>query len=393
MMRNSKIFIFICAAAVFFVQELPGCRAGDDRVLENTWRGYKHFFIQDDGRVVRPADGRDTVSEGQAYAMLRAVWMDDRDIFDRCYRWTEKNLSRKKEKGDNLLAWRWKDGEVSDWMPASDADIDYALSLIFAGAKWGASQPAGLMSYGEKAQALLEDILDNLTFESGSGTLYLAPWIIDKDRKDAFPQNPSYYSPAHFRIFYRHTGDKRWLSLIDTSYFIFNSLSGGLAEAEGRGLIPDWCAVTDKDEFIPLEGKNAGFGWEAVRVPLRAGLDYLWFREERALSFLRKGFRPFLEREWESGRRVYAEYEYDGSPGNGFENPAFYSSYYIALHLTGSPYDEEFRGKVNTFLKKDGETWFYKDKDDYYTNSLAWLAEGVRAGIIKYFQQERAQDE
>lgn len=48
-----------------------------DAILAASWQFYKSHFIQADGRVVRPDNQNDTVSEGQAYALLRAVWSND----------------------------------------------------------------------------------------------------------------------------------------------------------------------------------------------------------------------------------------------------------------------------------------------------------------------------
>src|SRR5207237_725785 len=44
-------------------------------------------YVDADGRVVRRDQGGDTVSEGQAYAMLLAVALDDRARFDRVWDW------------------------------------------------------------------------------------------------------------------------------------------------------------------------------------------------------------------------------------------------------------------------------------------------------------------
>ena len=79
-----------------------------ETLLSLVWKGLKNHFITAEGRVIRPKNENDTVSEGQAYAMLQAVWMDDQETFDKCYRWTENNLSRKSLTGDHLLAWWWK---------------------------------------------------------------------------------------------------------------------------------------------------------------------------------------------------------------------------------------------------------------------------------------------
>src|SRR2546427_5131820 len=34
-----------------------------------------------------------STSEGQAYAMLRAVWVQDREVFDKCHLWARNNLN------------------------------------------------------------------------------------------------------------------------------------------------------------------------------------------------------------------------------------------------------------------------------------------------------------
>src|SRR3546814_3373674 len=71
-------------------------------------------YVTAEGRVVRYDQGGDTVSEGQAYAMLLAVGSDDEARFATIWDWTEQNLQR----SDWLLAWQWADGGVVDEAPA-----------------------------------------------------------------------------------------------------------------------------------------------------------------------------------------------------------------------------------------------------------------------------------
>jgi endoglucanase len=331
--------------------------------------------------VKRPKEG-DTVSEGQAYAMLRAVWMDDKEAFDRSYRWAEKNLSRKEKFGDNLLAWHWKDGAVSDWMPASDADVDYALSLIFAHAKWKIA-PAGAEAYGGKAKAVLEDILRLETYRTGSGRIYLSPWILKEGGgSENFPVNPSYYSPAHFKIFHKFSGAGTWLELADTSYYVLVSLSKSFNGEKGAGLIPDWCRVDNKDEFYPLEGKNGGFGWEAVRIPFRVAMDRFWFSDGRAQAVC-GAISGFAENEWKKNGRVFCEYYYDGSPKAQYENSLFYSAYASAFLAAGLPGESALTAKARSYLEAEGADWFYQSTDEYYVNSLAWFLDGFVSGTIR----------
>lgn len=378
---------FSAALGIAFISALSQSDTlipNSEEIVKETWAGYKKCFIAGDGRVMRPYD-KDTVSEAQAYAMLRAVWMNDKETFDKCYMWTENNLSRAKIKGDNLLAWHWKNGKVSDWMPASDADIDYALSLIFADAQWKGRAPNGAADYGQKARKVIDDILKLETYSTPSGRLYLSPWILNSVERLAsqFPVNPSYYSPAHFRIFYEFTGDLRWEKLINTTYYVLGALARNFNNMDGVGLVPDWCAVDSADNFYPLEDKNPDFGWDAVRVPYRVGLDFLWFNSKDAKLFFDLGFSRFIEAEWVKNKAVYCEYKYNGISNNKYENPAFYAAYYCGLLVSASKYSEDILAKVNKYLRQNKGKWVYFDEREYYVNSLAWVADGIKAGVIK----------
>ena len=113
-----------------------------DRILQDSWGSYVGHFISPAGRVVIPERPGESISEAQAYALLRAVWANDPATFSRVYAWTWRHLSRQEEKGDALLAWRWgkdKDGvrRVLDWNTATDGDLDYALALVLAAPRSG----------------------------------------------------------------------------------------------------------------------------------------------------------------------------------------------------------------------------------------------------------------
>src|SRR4051794_15125467 len=70
--------------------------------LSALWSFYKYRYIRD-GRVISPDEGGITTSEGQSYAMLRAVWSGDRETFDSVWQWTRKHLQIR---GDKLFAWK-----------------------------------------------------------------------------------------------------------------------------------------------------------------------------------------------------------------------------------------------------------------------------------------------
>ena len=52
-----------------------------ERVLAASWQSYREQFISPEGRVVLPERDGGTISEAQAYALLRAVWAGDEATF------------------------------------------------------------------------------------------------------------------------------------------------------------------------------------------------------------------------------------------------------------------------------------------------------------------------
>src|SRR6516165_9890907 len=107
----SIIFMFVFAFPGMFscekresqsIQEAGAVPA----VLEESWRAYVQRFIQSDGRVIDYSASGISTSEGQAYAMLRAVWVGDRTTFDRTFNWALNNLNSG-IRDDHLWAWKW----------------------------------------------------------------------------------------------------------------------------------------------------------------------------------------------------------------------------------------------------------------------------------------------
>ncbi|MGH7428500.1 MAG: glycosyl hydrolase family 8 [Candidatus Methylomirabilaceae bacterium] len=344
-------------------------------MLATTWEGYRGRFIQPDGRVIRPSDDFDTVSEGQAYALLRAVWMNDQETFDRVYRWTDSNLSRRAARGDHLLAWHWgklPDGGsgVLDWTAASDADLDYALGLLFAARRW-TSPGLDLPPYREQAVKMLADILKKETRSGPDGRLYLLPgdW-----QEEALIVNPSYFSPAWYRVFYEATNDSRWRELIESSYHTIDAIATGLGDRAGVGLLPDWAALAPGGGFVPASGVSDAHGWDAFRAAWRIGLDWLWFKEPRARRYLVERLFPFVKGEWErNGGRLFAEYTYEGKPLVTYESGTIYAGHLAAFQVAGSPLARDLLNKLLASVRRDANGAFFEPKNDYYVNNWAWF--------------------
>jgi endo-1,4-beta-D-glucanase Y len=117
------------------IRKFQQLEANEDPMLVRAWQSYKDRFIED-GRIVNPKDDRVTTSEGQAYALLQAVYMDDRATFDQVWSWTKTHLQ---VRDDGLLAWRWGKRVPPVQDPnAPDPSPTYRNELFALAAKWSA---------------------------------------------------------------------------------------------------------------------------------------------------------------------------------------------------------------------------------------------------------------
>jgi endoglucanase len=358
-----------------------------ERVLKASWQSYVRHYISPDGRVVIPERSGESISEGQAYALLRAVWANDPATFQRVYGWTWKNLSRRQIQGDALLAWRWgrdKDGntKILDGNTATDGDLDYALALTLA-ARQGWRPPPELPDYAGEARRVLEGILSLETVKLPSGELLLTPGNWREDRPP-YLINPSYFSPAAYLLFAKIHPQAGWQRLRDATYDLLTRLAQGMGDHKGVGLFPDWCQVDEQGRPGPAPGRDSHFGWEAVRLPWRVALDSLWFQEERATRLLTHNFLPFIKKEWQAHGRLAAIYSYEGEPLVGYESPVLYAGVLAAALAAGDqPLARQMAEKILSFYREEGEQAFFVSPDNYYANNWAWLGLALYAGWVK----------
>ena len=107
--------------------------------------------------------------------------------------------------------------------------------------------------------------------------------------------DPSYFSPAYFRVFAVVSGDLVWArDIIDKNYAVLASISGA------NGLVPDWTtdsAVVNMG-FLTSAGTaggssssgfdNSHYGYDAARTPWRIAMDWCFNKEPRAQAYLMK---------------------------------------------------------------------------------------------------------
>lgn len=363
--------------------------AGIERVLQVSWQSYVRRHITAEGRVVLAERDGETISEAQAYALMRALWAGDEATFARVYAWTRGNLSRLATHGDHLLSWRWgrrADGSwgVLDPNTAADADLDYAMALWLA-ARRGWRAPPPWPDYGSEARAVARDILAKETVRIPNGELLLAPgnW---HEKTPPVLINPSYFSPGAYRLLGEGQAGSPWSELHSAVYPFLSQLSQGLGERAGKGLYPDWVQVDERGRLAPPSDRDAHFGWEAVRLPWRLALDARWFGEKQASRLLGGQFLPFFRQEWQRHGRLAAVYSYDGKPLVDYESPVLYAGVLGAALAAG---DREFAGwmaeKILSFHHEENGEAYFVSPDNYYANNWAWFGLALYAGWVKKF--------
>jgi len=338
--------------------------------LSEWWARYKESFILPEGRVVRPRDGNDTVSEGQAYALIAAALLGDRETFDRVRAWTERHLSRRERFGDHLLAWHWRDGDVCDWNPSSDADVDYAMALLLAHERWkNEALRAG-------ALALAADIRREEVTSTRLGPL-LAPGTWGRNSDGSLTLNPSYFAPAAFRMLGNETGDPIWGRMASSSYAVWLRSARRLGRQRGVGLPPDWCALQPDGALVAAPGRAPTFGWEALRVPMRAGLDALIHDSPEPRRFLRRTVIRFFRAQLRDPQtKPAAVYSYWGAPADPSESLAMTAMVLFAFQAAEEPPPPQL---VAVFDRQRQGPAFL---NDYYAQSLTFYPLAFRAGLL-----------
>ena len=129
-----------------------------------------------------------TVSEGIAYGMMIAVYMNDRPLFDDLWNYEQKHLN-----GNGLMNWSINaDGMGAPaWARATDADEDMAFALVMADRQWGATRRAQLPESRRARSTTIwnHEIIDSKLL--GTATAGATGNNI----------NISYFAPAFYRIF------------------------------------------------------------------------------------------------------------------------------------------------------------------------------------------------
>lgn len=232
-----------------------------------------YFEVGDSMAYISDIKNHDVRTEGMSYGLMIAVQFDRKDIFDRLWRWGKKYMQHQEGPLKGYFAWSCKtDGTRNAQGPASDGELYYVTSLIFASNRWG--DKTGI-NYLAEAQNILDCSMQKVGMDRVAPFINLEHQLITftPDRFGGRFTDPSYHVPAFYEVWARWAKDGRsefWRECARKSReYLHKSIH------PVTGLNPDY---NNYDGTLLGSKRVIGdaFRFDSWRVPMNIALDYSW---------------------------------------------------------------------------------------------------------------------
>lgn len=273
----------------------------------------KVYFEADDSTAyISDIKNHDVRTEGMSYGMMIAVQLDKKDIFDKLWRWASKHMQHHDGQRDGYFAWSCKtDGTRNSAGSASDGELYFITSLIFASNRWG--NDSGI-NYLAEARKILDKSMQK------SGMSQVAPLInlehslitFTPDPYGSQFTDPSYHIPVFYEVWAKWANDGRsefWKSCAEKSRRYLHA-----AIHPVTGLNPDYSHFDGSPRISTgFQSYFDSFRFDSWRVPLNIAIDYAWSCADRDWQreyadriqnfFYKEGIDTFMD-----------QYKIDGTP-------------------------------------------------------------------------------
>ncbi len=246
-----------------------------EEVFSNLFESAQKIYFEtgDSMAYISDIKNNDVRSEGMSYGMMVAVQLDKKEMFDRLWRWSKHYMQHQEGAMKGYFRWSCRtDGTPNAHGPASDGELYFVTSLIFASNRWG--NETGI-DYLKEAQFILNSSMDK-TGEKG-----VTPLIHPEHQLITFVPtgygagftDPSYHLPAFYEVWARWAEDGRadyWRECARKSRDYLQKTIH-----PETGLNPDYSHY-DGSLLNSRHIIGDAFRFDSWRVPLNIALDYSW---------------------------------------------------------------------------------------------------------------------
>lgn len=249
----------------------------------------------------------DARTEGMSYGMMMALQMDDKDVFDRLWRWSKTWMQQSQGPYEGYFAWSVSTSGVKNAQgPAPDGEEFFALALFFASRRWG-DGPAPL-DYSTQARSILRHCVHK--GEQGIGKAMWEPTNkLIKFTPDCPWSDPSYHLPPFYELFaeYADQEDRNfWLQAAEASrdYLV-------LSCHPQTGLSPEYANYDGSPFKASWDYGHHHFYSDSYRVAANIGLDAYWTKGDPRHGTIMANMLAFFAQKELSELKMYA---IDGTP-------------------------------------------------------------------------------
>lgn len=366
-----------------------GCARDDtpaESFLDTAWPTYLERHVHFEGYVLDPRrDGGRVTSEGQGYAMLRAVWERDEASFRRLAAWTAEHLQRP----DGLHSWLWtpeEGGSVVDPNTATDGDMEIAWALLMAAQLF---EDDALHRRGAEIVRAVRLHTGIPVREGDGGTASEvglshgpadpAPWFPAAGdwAVDDRIINLSYFLPYAHPWFQEADPEGGWEGVTGVGYGL---IQRWLADPAHR-LPPAFLQLDDSGRPVPLEPEREleiEFSFDAIRLYWRIEADCRLHGTSVACDDP-LGIRATLAL-LHGGTGVASRYAMDGTRLTDAESTTFYAALLPVARRVAPELASEL---LDPRLDDSALDTLLRSNDRYYDQNWVWFGLALDRGLIQ----------
>lgn len=239
-----------------------------------------YFEVGDSMGYVSDIKNHDVRTEGQSYGLMIAVQFNRKDVFDRIWRWSKKYMQNQEGAYEGYFRWSCKiDGTSNAMGPASDGELYFITSLLFASNRWGNDTGINYLAEAQHILKCMEPRETTLPAFFNFPARKVTMSLIDQNTKlisfvpGSNYTDPSYHLPVFYEIWAKYAQDGKsdfWLECAKASReYLHKSIH------PETGLNPDY---NNYDGTLMGSRGIIGdaFRYDSWRVPMNIVLDYTW---------------------------------------------------------------------------------------------------------------------